>query len=309
MVRILVHGGAGNIPPDSDLFELETEIRAALADAVRAGYEKLAQGQSAIDAVVMAVTVLEDCPYFNAGKGSVLTRNGTVEMDACLIDGSTRMAGAVAGTRTIRNPVLAARAVMNDDRLVLLAGDAADSFAVESGCPTEAPDYFITDFWRDRWKAAQRSGAVQLDHSAQSASNKHGTVGAVAIDASGRLAAATSTGGLLNKMEGRIGDSALPGAGTYADEHCAISFTGTGEHIIRLSSAARLAMRVEQNESIASAATAILHEISAIGGDAGLIAVDRKGNITLSANTSHLLRGWSDEKGDVQTALAMISTI
>jgi beta-aspartyl-peptidase (threonine type) len=250
------------------------------------------------------VTLLEDCPLFNAAKGSVLTRNGTVEMDACLIDGSTRAAGAVACLRTIRNPILAARAVMGDEQTVLLTGEAADHFAAQSGCATEPADYFITDFWRDRWQATQGSTSTQLDHSAQSSSNKHGTVGAVAIDANGLLAAATSTGGLLNKMEGRISDSALPGAGTFADNHVAISFTGTGEHIMRLSSAARLAARVERTELLGSAAAIILDEIGAIGGSAGLIAVDKHGNITLSANTTHLLCGWTDETGIINTALA-----
>lgn len=305
MVRILIHGGAGNIASDSDLFELEAEIRAALADAVRAGQEVLTQGQSATDAVVAAVTLLENCPYFNAGKGSVLTRNGTVEMDACLIDGATRAAGAVACLRTIRNPILAARAAMIADDIVLLVGDAADRFAAKAGCAVEAADYFITDFWRVRWHAAQGAEGTQLDHSAQSASNKHGTVGAVAVDAQGLLAAANSTGGLLNKIEGRVSDSALPGAGTYADGHCAISFTGTGEHIIRLSAAARMAGYIEQGESAESAASSILAEISLMGGDAGLIAIDKRGNIALSANTTHLLRGWSDANGAIQTALAI----
>lgn len=304
MKRMVVHAGAGNIPSDSDLFELEGDIRAALAAAVRAGQERLMTGGTATDAVVAAIVVLEDCPFFNAGHGSVLNRDGEVEMDACIVDGATRAAGAVACVRGVRNPVTGARVMLDQAHAVLIAGPAADRFLADAGCATAPPGYFITDFWRDRWHASRDATTTQLDHSARVAPNKHGTVGAVARDAAGRLAAATSTGGLLNKLPGRIGDSALPGAGTYADSELAVSFTGTGEHIIRLSSGAALGARVRQSEKLTDATTAVLSELSAIGGEAGLIALDGRGGIALVANTTHLLRGWTDATGAVHTALA-----
>ena len=305
MMRLLVHAGAGNIAPTSDLFDLEQEIRAALTDAVRVGQERLTAGGAAVDAAVAAVRTLEDCPYFNAGRGSVLNREGEVEMDACVIDGATRDAGAIACVRGIRNPIDGAQALLREPNTVLLAGAAADRFATEAGCATEPPAYFVTDFWRERWRASQGEAVAELDHSARTAPAKHGTVGAVALDAEGRLAAATSTGGLLHKLPGRISDSALPGAGTYADELLAVSFTGTGEHIIRLTSGAALGARVRRGEELEHAVARTLDELAAIGGQAGLIAIDRSGRISLAANTSHLLRAWTDEAGNIQTALAV----
>ena len=304
-MQLLVHAGAGNIGPDSDLAEIEGDVRRALATAVAAGRDVLRGDGSALDAVVAAVIVLEDCPLFNAGRGSVLNRDGAVEMDAAVMDGATAEAGALAGVRTIRNPVAGARALLDSGDAVLLAGDAADRFAGSRGCRAEPSDYFVTDYWRTRWHAVRDSRQTVLDHSARAIPDKHGTVGAVARDCRGRLAAATSTGGLLNKLPGRISDSALPGAGTFADDRLAVSFTGTGEAIIRAAAGARLAADIAAGQALAPSCDAVLRRIAALGGEAGLIALDHNGERMLAANTSHLLRAWLDDDGSIETALQM----
>lgn len=304
-MRLIVHAGAGNISPDSDLLSLQAEISEALSQAVRAGQSVAEAGGSSVDVVVEAVRQLEDCELFNAGRGSVLNREGKVEMDAGLMEGRERQFGAVASVTTVRNPITAARAVLDEPAAILLCGRGADDFAAARGCAQESQEYFITDYWLGRWRASRGDEGPTLDHSARG-SAKHGTVGAVALDREGNLAAATSTGGLLNKPVGRISDAAVPGAGTYAaNDALAVSFTGTGEHILRLCAGVRLAEMVASGQPLRDAARAIIAEIAAIGGEAGLIAIDRTGELALTANTTHLLRGWIAEDGSIVTALSM----
>lgn len=303
-MRLLVHAGAGNISPDSDLLEIETDVRAGLEAAVRLGAEALDQGGSSLDAVAAAVASMEDCPFFNAGRGSVLNADGGVEMDASIMEGKTLRAGAVALVSTLKNPVRAARAVLESDIAVLMGGPGAERFAAEHGCETERPDYFVTPYWRERW-AALKNGGAQLDHSARS--EKHGTVGAVALDRAGNLAAATSSGGLLNKTPGRIGDSPVPGAGVYAaNAGVAVSFTGTGEHILRTGAGRLLSALVESGAlGLNEAADAVLADVSALGGQAGFIAIDRCGAAVTRCNASALLRGWLEPGGAIRTAIFM----
>jgi beta-aspartyl-peptidase (threonine type) len=256
-----------------------------LKEALEAGYELLAKGNSSLDAVAAAVLVLEDSPLFNAGRGSAFNADGDIEMDASIMDGATLAAGAVAAVRRIRNPVLAARAVMENTRHVLLAGDSADRFARRHGLKLERPGYFHT---ARRWNALKRNRK-----------NYHGTVGAVALDAEGNLAAATSTGGYTGKLPGRVGDSPLIGAGTYADNRaCAVSGTGLGEAFIRAAVAHDVCARMRYGgSSLTAAAAAALKNVAALGGDGGLIAVDRRGNVAMPFNSEGMFRACVDRRG------------
>lgn len=304
-MRLLVHAGAANAQRDRELADLEAEMRSGLEQALKAGHAVLMGGGSSLDSVVVAVGVMEDFPLFNAGRGSVLTSEGRIEMDAAIMDGRDRRAGAVACVSTIRHPVHAARAVMEHSPHVLLMGAGAEAFAGESGCELVSPHHFVVPGRYERWLALRGTGNAELDHAGAFNDNKHGTVGAVAIDGRGDLAAATSTGGITNKMPGRVGDSPLLGAGTYASNRSlAVSFTGTGEHVIRIAGGHLMAMLMEHRGlSLGQAMTAVLAELQALGGEAGIIAVDRTGAFCIDCNTNAMLRGCIDAEGRIMTGM------
>ena len=293
-IVLAVHGGAGTILRSAPA--VEAGYRAGLDQACRVGHAILAGGGSAVDAVTAAVRVLEDDPLFNAGRGSVLTADGQVEMDAAVMDGRTGAAGAVAGVTNLRNPVDAARAVMDASGHVLLIGTGAEAFARSRGLDTADPAYFITSERSEQLRAARAAGGTMLDHDAASAveAGKYGTVGAVALDAAGDLAAATSTGGLTNKLPGRVGDSPIVGAGTYAENAtAAVSCTGTGEAFMRAVLAHDVAARVRYVGATLGEAVegAIRDGLDARGGRGGVIAVDRSGAVILRFNTAGMYRG------------------
>lgn len=269
--------------------KLEGEYRAGLEIALHAGWTVLQRGGSSLEAVEAAVVSLEDCPLFNAGRGSVFTHEGKNEMDACIMDGSLLKAGAVAFVRNVKNPITLARLVMEQTEHVLLAGDGADLFAEEVGVELADNTYFYTDF---RWKQLEEAiaaGYVQLDHAV---AKPIGTVGAVACDATGNLAAATSTGGMTNKRFGRVGDTAIVGAGTYADNICAVSCTGHGEFFMLGVTAYDLAVRMKyKGLSLEEASHEAIDHLTAIGGEGGLIAVDTRGNVVLPFNSEGMYRG------------------
>jgi isoaspartyl peptidase/L-asparaginase-like protein (Ntn-hydrolase superfamily) len=263
----------------------ERDYRAALTAALRAGYAVLAGGGTSLDAVVAAVIVLEDTPLFNAGRGAVFNAAGEHELDAAVMDGATRRAGAVAGARRVKNPVLAAHAVMERTPHVLLAGAGADRFARAAGLQMVPAKYYSTPA---RAVALARARA----DAAATAADRHGTVGAVALDRAGNLAAATSTGGFTNKMAGRVGDTPIVGAGTYADAACAVSATGSGEHYIRAVLAHDVAARMRYlGEPLGIAARRALAGVAALGGDGGLIAIDRAGRVAMPFNSEGMYRG------------------
>ena len=278
---IAIHGGAGVMRRDKP----GAANRAGLERALEAGYEILRTGKSAIEAVTAAVMVLEDDPLFNAARGGSLNSDGDVEMDASIMEGAKLRAGAVAAVRRIRNPVLAARAVMEKTRHVLLAGEGAERFARKQGLKLESPAYFRTT----RQLASLRKNRKRY----------HGTVGAAALDADGNLAAATSTGGYTGKMPGRIGDSPIIGAGTYADNRgCAVSGTGLGEAFIRAAVAHDMCARMRyRGVSLAAAAAAALANVAKLGGDGGLVAVDRRGNVAMPFNSEGMYRACIDRRG------------
>ena len=284
---IAVHGGAGVMRRDKP----GAAHQAALKQALEAGYELLGKGSSSLDAVCAAVLVLEDSPLFNAGRGSCFNADGEIEMDASVMDGEKLRAGAVAAVRHVRNPVLAARMVMEKTRHVLLAGDGAERLAKQHGLPLEPPEYFHTE--------------RRLEALKKNLKNYHGTVGAVALDGDGNLAAATSTGGYTGKLPGRIGDSPLIGAGNYADNRaCAVSGTGLGEAFIRAAVAYDVAARMRyRRESLAAAARAALANVKKLGGDGGLIAVDRRGNVAMPFNSEGMHRGAIDRRGKLTIAI------
>ena len=294
---LAVHGGAGTIARgQTDAAPYHAGLRAALA----AGEAVLAQGGSALDAVVVAVRALEDEPLFNAGRGAVYTSAAQHEMDAAVMMGSTLMAGAVAGVRTLRNPVQLARTVM-DSKFVLLSGDGAEQFAHDHGFEAMPPGYFHTEHRLAQLHKLQNeaSGAMQMDHAPDRAApldetRKFGTVGAVALDSAGHLASAVSTGGMTNKHPGRIGDSPLVGAGIYAnDQSCAVSATGSGEHFIRTCVAHDIHARMAYaGATLEAASQAALAEVGRLGGEGGVIAVDRQGNIALPYISAGMYRGW-----------------
>ena len=296
--RLVVHGGAGVILRERLTAEQEAEVRRALRAAAGAGWKLLRNGGPALDAVQAAVQSLEDCPLFNAGRGSVFTAEGRNEMDAAVVDGATLAMGAVAAVRRIRNPVALARLVMERSPHVLLSGEGAEAFAAACSMGFEEPAYFHTD---RRWRELQETLARQ----AAAPPPALGTVGAVALDAKGHLAAATSTGGMTAKRYGRIGDSPVPGAGTYArDGLCAVSTTGHGEFFLRTVAAHEVAALVRHRKlPLAAAARAVLREVRALGGSGGLIAVDAKGTIAMPFTTPGMYRAWSDRSGRIRTAI------
>jgi len=303
---IAVHGGSGTIEKGEFSTEKENEIRAALERAVRAGHEILAAGGSSLDAVTRAVTELEDSPHFNAGRGAVFNAEGKNELDASIMEGNGLNAGAVAAVHNVRNPILLARRVMTDSPHVMLMGAGAESFAREQGIAFEDDDYFHTDY---RWQQLQKAKASDRPDAtflSETPDQWFSTVGAVALDRDGNLAAATSTGGMTNKQWGRVGDSPIIGAGTYADNRsCAVSATGHGEYFIRATVARDVCARVQfTGVSLAEASRQVVGEqLTAMGGDGGIIAVDPQGNVSLTFNTSGMYRASIDADGQLYVAI------
>ncbi len=305
-IAIAIHGGSGTIERDEFPPERVAEIRATLEQALKAGYGVLSSGGSSLDAVTAAVTLLEDSPHFNAGRGAVFNAEGKNEMDASIMDGAGLQAGAVAAVHNIRNPILLARRVMTDSDHVMLIGDGAEAFAREQGIAFEDDEYFYTDY---RWQQLQKARASADPDSAflsETADAHFSTVGAVALDRAGNLAAATSTGGMTNKRWGRVGDSPIIGAGTYADNRsCAVSGTGHGEYFIRATVARDICARVQYlHTPLAEAARQMVQgELKEMGGDGGVIAVDRQGNVALEFNTTGMYRARIDREGNVYVAI------
>ena len=291
MYALALHGGAGTIARASLTPADEQRYRAALEAALTIGYDLLRDGAAALDAVEATVRSLEDCPLFNAGRGAVFTHEGHHEMDAALMAGHTRLAGAVTGVRQVQNPIRAARLVMEKTEHVLLGYPGADELAREHGLPLQPAAYFFTQKRFDQLQDALAAGKMQLDHAADP-NWKKGTVGAVARDQHGHLAAATSTGGMTNKRYSRIGDTPLIGAGTWADARCAISCTGNGEYFIRAVAAYDVACLMEyKGLSLEEATRMVVHDkLAPVGGEGGLIAIDAAGNITLPFNSEGMYR-------------------
>ncbi|OMG74860.1 isoaspartyl peptidase/L-asparaginase family protein [Burkholderia ubonensis] len=303
---VAIHGGAGTILREAMNTDTELEYRAELAAILRAAQAVLAGGGSALDAVSVAVRMLEDCPLFNAGRGAVYTADGTHELDAAIMDGATLAAGAVCCVTRVRNPVLAARRVMEASEHVMFAGAGADAFAAAQGLELVEPGYFGTEARHAQWLKARAAAGALLDHDAATFAfgdgapldpdRKHGTVGAVARDLHGHVAAATSTGGITNKQSGRVGDSPIIGAGCYADDAtCAVSSTGTGEMFIRLATAHDVAAQMAyRGVSVAEAAyDVVMNKLPRIAGRGGIIAVDAHGNVTMPFNTEGMYRGYA----------------
>ncbi len=298
-LALAIHGGAGTILREQMTAELEREYRGALEAALKAGWEVLAKNGSSMDAVEVAVVSLEDFPLFNAGRGSVFTSEGKNEMDAAIMDGSSLRAGAVAFVRNIKNPIKLARKVMERTEHVLLAGEGANQFAAAIGAETAPDEYFFTEHRWLQLQEAMATGRVQLDHTV---AKPKGTVGAVACDANGYLAAATSTGGMTNKHFGRVGDTPLIGLGTYADEICAVSCTGHGEYFMLGATAYDVSARMRyKGLRLNEAAVETIERLTRIKGEGGLIAVDSHGNITLPFNSEGMYRGQVSQDGEFIT--------
>ncbi len=306
---LVVHGGAGTILKSSMTPEKEAAYTAALTEALNAGYAAIQSGKASLDAVEAAIHVLENSPLFNAGKGAVFTHDGRNELDASIMDGRNLAAGAVAGVSTIKNPISAARMVMEKSEHVMMVGAGAERFAAEAGLEIVDPSYFYTP---ERWEGLQRalkadSARAVLDHDDKTSAlkykdDKFGTVGCVALDKAGNLAAGTSTGGMTNKKYGRVGDAPIIGAGTYCDNTTAgISCTGWGEFFIRSGVAKTVSDLIEyKGMNIEDASALALEKMAALGGDGGLIALDRKGNIAMPFNTEGMYRGAITEDGKIE---------
>ena len=297
---IAIHGGAGTIHKHQMSDEKELAYKTALSTALNLSYEALKNGKTALDSVEIATIALEDSPLFNAGKGSVFTNEGTHEMDASIMEGKSLLGGAVAGISGIKNPIHLARKVMEESEHVFLVGKGALEFAKEQEFSFEFKEYFYDELRYQQWQEALKSGIVQLDHSPLK-EDKFGTVGAVACDQFGNVAAATSTGGMTNKKYGRVGDSPMLGAGNYANNKtCAVSCTGSGEFFIRGVVAYDVSCLMEyKGLSLAEACEEVIQKrLVSINGDGGLIAVDSKGNICLEFNTEGMYRGMKSSTGD-----------
>lgn len=303
---IAIHGGAGTILREQMSDSLQQAILTDLEAAAKAGHQILANGGASLDAVVAAVKVLEDSPHFNAGKGSVLTHNEMVEMDASIMDGSNLAAGAVAGVRHIKNPIELARDVMQKSNHVLLVGEGAETFAFENGHQYTEQDYFFTDRRYEQLISMREKGEFALSESRYPDDRKHGTVGAVALDQHGNLAAATSTGGVTNKKYGRIGDSALIGCGTVAENGVvAVSTTGMGEFFIRKRVAEDVAARIRYlKEDVHTACeTVIQGDLKVMGGEGGLIAIDAEGELHFAMNSSGMYRAGINTQGELSVKI------
>lgn len=302
---IAIHGGAGAITRSQLSQEQELRYIQALSDIVETGQRMLEDGRSALDVVTEAVRLLEECPLFNAGIGAVYTRDETHELDACVMDGNTLNAGAVAGVSHLRNPILAARLVMEHSPHVMMIGEGAENFAIAQGMERVSADIFSTPERYAQLLAARTAGETVLDHSASplDENNKMGTVGAVALDMFGNLAATASTGGMTNKLPGRVGDSPLVGAGCYANNaSVAVSCTGTGEVFIRALAAYDIAALMDYGGLSLSEACerVVMEKLPALGGSGGLIAIDHEGNVALPFNSEGMYRAWG-YAGDTPT--------
>ncbi len=310
---LVIHGGAGTILKADMTEELETAYREGLEEALVAGFAVLQQGKPAMDAVLAATMSLEDNILFNAGRGSVFSKDGSQEMDASVMDGKTLMAGAVSAVRNIRNPVKLAHAVMTQSPHVMLNGKGANDFAAAIAMKEEPDEYFFSQFRYDQWKQVQDSDNVSLDHNitvrdlpARREGKKFGTVGAAACDKDGNIAAATSTGGMTNKQWGRVGDSSVIGAGTYANNNtCAISCTGHGELFIRAVAAYDVSCLMEyKGLNLQEAMNIVVHDkLVKINGEGGMIGVDAKGNAAMLFNSEGMYRGLKSSDG--QTVIAI----
>ncbi|NTX09218.1 isoaspartyl peptidase/L-asparaginase [Myxococcus sp. CA056] len=313
---LVIHGGAGGISRENLSAEREAEVRAVLQQALQAGHSVLAQGGSSLDAVTAAIRILEDSPHFNAGKGAVFNHDGINELDAAIMDGTTRAAGAVAGLRHVKNPIELARRVMEKSPHVMMIGEGAESFAKAQGVELVDAKYFFTE---ERWQSLQRalekeratpapgqpSSSLRPGYDPVTGDHKFGTVGAVALDQAGNLAAGTSTGGMTNKRYGRVGDAPIIGAGTYADPRCAVSATGHGEFFIRYTVARDICARVEyQQLPLPEAANVVVHDVLVkAGGEGGVIAMDREGNVAMPFNSSGMYRGYVGQDGQPHVAI------
>ena len=304
-ISLAIHGGAGTILRETMTPEMEKEYRAGLQEALNAGYLVLENGGTSVMAVKNAIMHMEDNPLFNAGKGSVYNKVGLNEMDAAIMDGKNLEAGSVASVRNVRNPIELAEQVMMYSGHVFLSGKGAHDFAIKQGIKMESDEYFHTKNRYDQWKEMKESDLFQLDHApgsirVESKDNKFGTVGAVACDVNGNIAAATSTGGMTNKQFGRIGDSPMIGAGTYANNKtCAISCTGHGEIFIRAVAAYDVSCLMEyKNMSIKDACEEVVdRKLVAMHGEGGMIGMDAKGNAALVFNSAGMYRGLKNSEG------------
>jgi len=302
---IVIHGGAGTILKEDMTPELESAYQHGIQEALDAGYAVLEKGGSAVNAIKAAIVVLEDNVLFNAGRGSVFTKKGVQEMDAAIMDGSDLSAGAVAGIRNVRNPIELATEVMRNSNHVFLSGKGANDFAIKQGVKLEPDEYFFSQFRYDQWKAIRDSDNYSLDHTNHHLEElmrdkKFGTVGAVACDSQGNIAAATSTGGMTNKKYGRIGDSPVIGAGTYANNKtCAISCTGHGEMFIRSVAAHDISCLMEYKSlNLHEAMDVVVNDkLVKMNGEGGMIGVDANGNYAMVLNSAGMYRGVRTSKG------------
>ena len=308
---MVIHGGAGTITKEMMTPEKEKAYKEKLTEALKAGYAQIKAGKTSVEAVQASIIIMEDSPLFNAGKGAVFTADGKNEMDASIMEGKNMKAGAVAGVHTIKNPIKAAIAVMNNSEHVMLSGAGAEEFAKLQKLEIVDPKYFWT---KDRWEGLQKAKQKEAEKLQKKTSlnttkypdyfeidQKFGTVGAVALDGSGNIAAGTSTGGMTNKKWNRIGDSPIIGAGTYANSQVGISGTGWGEYFIRSTAARTVAAKMEyQNKDIKSATDETVQIIQNLGGDGGLIALDKDGNVSMSFNTAGMYRGTVTNKGEIE---------
>ncbi|MCY7377509.1 MAG: isoaspartyl peptidase/L-asparaginase [Pyrinomonadaceae bacterium] len=318
-IALAIHGGAGTILKSEMTVELEREYRAGLENSLKTGWEILQKNGSALDAVEAATVALENFPLFNAGRGAVFTHEGKHELDAAIMDGASGKAGAVAFVKNVVNPIKLARLVMERTEHILLGGDGANEFAREMKVEFAPDDYFFTEHRYQQLLQARETGKVQLDHSVEAASgewrvageiqnpkskiqNPIGTVGAAACDVFGNLAAATSTGGMTNKRFGRVGDTPIIGAGTYADNRtCAVSCTGHGEFFMKTLAAYDVAARMKyKNSSLIEAAQEVIENLRNIGGEGGLVAVDALGNVALPFNSDGMYRGSMTADGEMR---------
>ena len=313
---IIIHGGAGTILKKNMTVEQEAAYTAKLEEAIRVGYEILKNGGTSLDAVTKTINVMEDSPLFNAGKGAVFTNAETNELDASIMDGKTLNAGASAGTTTVRNPIDLARAIMENSKHVMLSGKGAEIFAEEQGLTTVEPDYFYTkrrfeSLQRVKEREAKQANKVDTEsayldfYDADIKDSKFGTVGCAALDKNGNLAAGTSTGGMTNKRYGRVGDAPIIGSGTYANNAtCAVSSTGWGEYFIRAQVAHDISALMEyKGLRLKEAAKLVLDKVAALGGDGGIVAVDKDGNMVAEFNTAGMCRATMNDKGELTIGL------
>jgi len=285
---IVIHGGAGRIVKENMTPERESEYTAKLKEVLETGYKILERGGNALDAVESAIRLMEDSPLFNAGKGAVLTEKGAAELDASIMDGKTLSAGAAAGIKHVKNPITLARLVMEKSPHVMMISSGAEEFAKQNGLEMVDNEYFIT---KERWESYQR--AIKREEERKKA-EKHGTVGAVALDKEGNIAAGTSTGGMMMKKFGRVGDAPIIGAGTYANNNtCGVSATGSGEYFIRIGVAKDISSLIEyKGMSIKDASEEVIKKVGNLGGSGGVICLDKFGNVAMPFNTEGMYRGF-----------------